>query len=377
MERYMDSQVVVETIGIYTELDAFLLRHNSKRLLLVCDAAISCLHINSYFLNLKMRTNIEVISFSSFQPNPLYESVVEGVELFRAEKCDTIIAVGGGSAIDVAKCIKLFSNMDSSSNYLQQQIIANDVLFIAVPTTAGTGSEATKYAVIYFNGEKQSIADESCIPSMVLMDRSVLKTLPIYQKKATMLDALCHAIESLWSVNSTETSQVYAKEAIRLVFDNKDDYLQNDDIGNSGMLKAAYLAGKAINITQTTAGHAMCYKLTSMYNIAHGHAAALCVAKLWLYMMANIEKCIDKRGKKHLEDSFQKIALAMGYDNNDCAVYSYQQLLKELGLDVPSVHNEGEFQILKESVNSVRLKNNPVELTKEAIDELYHQILAK
>ena len=84
--------------------------------------------------------------------------------------------------------------MDSSRNYLEQPIVPNDVKLLAIPTTAGTGSEATRYAVIYYNGVKQSVADESCIPSAVLMDSSVLKTLPLYQKKSTMLDALCHAL---------------------------------------------------------------------------------------------------------------------------------------------------------------------------------------
>ena len=117
------------------------------------------------------------------------------------------------------------------------------------------------------------------------MDASALKTLPIYQKKSTMMDALCHSIESYWSVNSTEESNKYSKQAIQTILENKDAYLANKDLGNANMLKAAYLAGKAINITQTTAGHAMSYKLTSLYGIAHGHAVAICISKLWEYML--------------------------------------------------------------------------------------------
>lgn len=108
------------------------------------------------------------------------------------------------------------------------------------------------------------------------MDASVLKTLPDYQKKATMCDALCHAIESFWSVNSTDKSKEYSMAAIQNVMKHMDGYLANTDEGNAGMLLAANTAGKAINITQTTAGHAMCYKLTSMFSSAHGHAAILC-----------------------------------------------------------------------------------------------------
>ena len=138
----------------YAALDAYFERSGAKSILLVCDAAFPFLRIKTYFETLEARKGIRVVSFSDFQPNPLYESVVKGVALFHQEQCSLIAAVGGGSAMDVAKCIKLYSNMDSSENYLKQTIVPNDVPLLAVPTTAGTGSEATRYAVIYFNGEK-------------------------------------------------------------------------------------------------------------------------------------------------------------------------------------------------------------------------------
>ena len=123
----------------YVELDKYL----GDKVLLVCDGSIQFLKINDYF---NKKRNI--VRFSDFIPNPLYESVVKGVELFHKEGCDTIVAVGGGSAMDVAKCIKLYSNMNNQDNYLKQKIVPNDIPLIAVPTTAGTGSEATRYAVI-------------------------------------------------------------------------------------------------------------------------------------------------------------------------------------------------------------------------------------
>ena len=269
-------QQILTASADYVELDEYFVQSGAKSILLVCDSAFGFLRIKDYFETLEARKGIRVVKFSDFQPNPLYESVVKGVEIFHENKCGLIAAVGGGSAIDVAKCIKLYSNMDSSENYLKQQIVPNDVPLFAVPTTAGTGSEATRYAVIYYNGAKQSVTDYSCIPSTVLFDASALKTLPMYQKKATMMDALCHAIESFWSVNSNEESMGYSQQAIEMIVANKASYLANEDAGNENMLKAANIAGKAINITQTTAGHAMCYKLTSLYGIAHGHAAAPC-----------------------------------------------------------------------------------------------------
>ena len=370
----MENQIILKANDNYVELDNYLVTNLIKKVLLVCGSSISLMQLDCYFENLKSRTGISVIRFSNFKPNPLYESVVEGIELLHKENCDMIIAVGGGSAIDVAKCIKLFSNMDVKQNYLKQSIIPNDLKLLAVPTTAGTGSEATGYAVIYYNGQKQSVFDESCIPSAVLMDASVLKTLPIYQKKATMMDALCHAIEAFWSVNSTNESRDYSKQAIQAILANMNNYLNNEDSGNAGMLAAANMAGKAINITQTTAGHAMCYKLTSLYGIAHGHAAALCVSKLWPYMVEHIDNCIDSRGKEYLERIFGEIADAMGCNAINEAVTKFQSIYDELTLCVPKARAE-DYDVLSSSVNPVRLKNNPIMLDERAINTIYHQIL--
>lgn len=367
-------QQIIETDNQYKQLDDYLLEKKIKKILLVCGGSIKYFAINQYFIDLEDRLGIKVIRFSEFKPNPLYESVVDGVKIFNKEHCDAIIVVGGGSAMDVAKCIKLYSNMDHSENYLKQKIVPHDLEFIALPTTAGSGSEATRFAVIYYNGEKQSVADYSCIPSAVIIDHNVLETLPLYQKKATMMDALCHATESFWSVNATDESQGFSAQAIQKVLQNYKGYIANTKTGNEEMLKASNLAGKAINITQTTAGHAMCYKLTSLYGISHGHAAALCISKLFPYMAKNTEKCIDPRGEEYLKSAFEKLAKAYGCDSVIEAADKFNKILKELDLEVPSA-NDADFEILKNSVNPVRLRNNPVGLDVETIDDLYHQIL--
>lgn len=372
----MSEQKIITAENNYAALDEYITKSGSKSIMLVCDESLRFLKIKEYFAELSDRLKISLTYFSNFKSNPLYDSVVEGVRLFKEKECDTIIAVGGGSAMDVAKCIKLYSNMNGGENYLEQTIVPNETPLLAIPTTAGTGSEATRYAVIYYNGEKQSVADVSCIPSVVLMDPSVLKTLPEYQKKSTMLDAFCHAIESFWSVNSTDESRVYSKTAIEMILANKDAYLANEESGNAAMLKAANIAGNAINITQTTAGHAMCYKLTSLYGIAHGHAAALCVCRLFPFMVGNTEKCIDPRGEDFLKDIFAQIASAMGCENADQACMKFSDIFENLSLSVPKAE-EKDFDIIRNSVNPTRLKNNPVGLEIEDIDMLYHEILAE
>ncbi len=368
-------QKILRTNGDYQVLDEWLARHLCS--MLVCDRFMTTQAVYGYLKDASERLGVRLIPFTEFIPNPQYESVLKGVEIFRQEGCDSIIAIGGGSAMDVAKCIKMYNTMPGDGEdgeFLREMIVPNNIPFLAMPTTAGTGSEATRHAVIYYNGLKQSISDYSCIPETVLMDVSVLKTLPMYQKKATMMDAFCHALESFWSVNSTEESREYSKTAIEGVLLHMEGYLANTDEGNAGMLLAAHAAGKAINITQTTAGHAMCYKITSLFGCSHGHAAALCDRKLFPHMIQNTDKCIDPRGEAYLKETLQKIAGAMDCETPTEAAAKFNRIFDSLELPVPSATEE-QYEELKQGVNPVRLKNHPIALDPDTIDKLYHQIL--
>ena len=377
-------QKIITSTNEFEALDSWISSNNIGKLFLVCDTSFQFLsEIRKYVEQVEESgrtpsgTALEIVRFDDFQPNPLYDSVVKGVKLFRESGSDAIMAVGGGSAIDVAKCIKLYSNMDSEGAegaFLRIDIVPNGVPFIAMPTTAGTGSEATRFAVIYYEGKKQSVADLSAIPGTVLMDSSVLKTLPEYQKKSTMMDAFCHSIESFWSVNSTEESKNYSRQALKIIMDNMDGYLANTEEGNSNMLIAANLAGKAINITQTTAGHAMCYKITSLYRAAHGHAAILCDRVLLPWMLENTDKCIDPRGEEYLKSVFDEIAEAMGCATPKAAAAKVEEIFERLGLEIPTAKEE-DFAELKTSVNPVRLKNHPISLDEDTIEKLYRAIL--
>lgn len=210
--------------------------------------------------------------FSDFTPNPLYEQVCNGIELLKTSNCDTILAVGGGSAIDVAKCIKLAVLAKEGNAAIIPPLVSTRVacdgtklLFIAIPTTAGTGSESTHNAVMYYKGSKQTVTNDGILPDYAVLEPSVLKTLPLYQKKCTMMDALCQGIESWWSVNSTEESYEYSRKTIELIMANWQKYIfENDEGAAAQIMLAANYGGRAINITATTAAHAMSYKITSL-----------------------------------------------------------------------------------------------------------------
>lgn len=372
----MIEQRVITAENDYRDLDAWISRVGAKKILIVSSGSALYLGAFQRHLDELAKNGVDFVRFSDFKPNPRYESVEEGVRLLRKEACDAVIAVGGGSAMDVGKCIKLYAAMNPSRNYLQQEIIPNDIPLLAVPTTAGSGSEATRYAVIYYKGEKQSVTSEYCMPETVLLDPAPLKTLPPYQKKATMMDAFSHGIESFWSVNSTEESKAYSKDAISGVLKNMEGYLTNTEAGNAGMMRAAHTAGRAINITQTTAGHAMCYKITSLFGVAHGHAAILCNRVLFPWMIRNAGLCTDPRGERYLRSVFADIAAAMGCDTAEAGAEKMQWIFSRLELETPSA-NERQFRELRQSVNPVRLKNHPVRLDADAIDALYHDILRR
>lgn len=359
-------QAIITAAENYRQFDEWIAERGCKRILLVCGNSIR--RLTALYSHLKaIPESVCVFTrFSDFQPNPRYESVAEGVALFRRRECDGIVAVGGGSAMDVAKCVKLYSGMDAQRNYLEQEIVPNRIPFLAMPTTAGSGSEATRYAVIYYGGVKQSVTHESCIPDTVLIDSGALKTLPAYQRKSTMMDALCHAVESCWSIRATEESQRYSQEAIAQILFHMDGYLSNAEAGNRGMLLAAHTAGKAIDIAQTTAGHAMCYGITSLFHIAHGHAAALCDRVLLPWMAKNAAQSGG--------EALHKIATAMGCATPNIAADKFRNLFSSLKLEVPAATEE-QFRFLRQSVNPVRLKNHPVPLDEQTTDALYRQIL--
>lgn len=345
----------------------------SIKVLLVCDSSFDFLNIKDEIEHM----DVPHVIFNDFTPNPLYEDVCKGVDLFQITKCDTILAVGGGSSLDVAKCIKLYCQMSKDDIYLNQAYKDTGVKLIAIPTTAGTGSESTRYAVIYYDGKKQSVTHESIIPNIAILEPKVLKTLPLYQKKCTMLDALCQGIESWWSVNSTEESKRLSKKAVETIMQWWHEYIfENTDESAVQIMHAANLAGQAICITQTTAPHAFSYKITSMYKLPHGHAVAVCLPEIWDYMYKNIEKCIDSRGNDYLNGVFTAIAGAMGMDTVQNAIEGFKKLLAVMSISSPaSLCRPEDLKVLSESVNPVRLKNNPVALSHDAIIGLYDVIL--
>ena len=312
-------------------------------------------------------------TFADFDANPTYGDVARALDVYRGAGCDSLLSVGGGSAIDIAKCVKQLLAMPEGSD--GQSLKAADLPFsdvphVAAPTTAGTGSESTHFAVCYVDGAKVSVANDCLQPDAVLLDPSNLAGLPGYQRKCTMLDALCQAVESYWSARSRPESREYSKAAIPAIMANAAAYLAGDAGAAWEVMRAANRAGKAINLTTTTAPHAMSYKLTSLYGIPHGHAVAMCMPHCW--------RALLERGDAGLQERLAEIAvLIMGYAGAKPAdgLTAFEEFFSSLDL-YTTVHGETkDIDTLASSVNLQRLSNFPIALTIEEIRSLYSKIV--
>lgn len=371
MQKTGTGQTIFEGTDSYRNIEMIMADISCRKVLVVCGGSFRRSNLPDFFAE----KNINYCAYDGFSPNPTYEEVLEGLRVFQENQCDFLISIGGGSAIDVAKCIKAFAHMDASEDYIDQKITDSGIMHLAMPTTAGTGSESTHFAVIYKNGEKQSVSDESLRPEYVILEPSLLATLPDYQKKATLLDALCQAVESYWAVKADEESRAYAKEAITLILRYAKPYIR----ANENLIEifhAANLAGRAIDLTQTTLAHAMSYKLTSLYGIAHGHAVALCMPYAWEYLAHHTDSLRDGVSKRDMEDALIELNRMFRCKTTGETVEFFRGMLAEFGLKAPKSSPE-DLEVLAKSVNAQRLKNYPAQIGEAEFREMYRLILSR
>ncbi len=347
------------------EIEYLLQQLDVDHILLVCGKYLRKLPICNWIEKLWSNPKFIITCFDEFSPNPKYDEIQKGVKIFQENHCDFIFAVGGGSAMDVAKSIKWYGAEERKSQ----------IPILAAPTTAGTGSEATPFAVLYKNETKYSIEDDCLLPDYVLLDSNNLICLPIYQKKVTICDALAHAMESYWSVHATRESKKLATNAIEIILNDIDAYLQGDDACYEDVMRASNLAGKAIGIAKTTAAHAMSYKLTSLLEIPHGHAVMLCLPEVWEFMQTKLETCKNKAEWEPLEETLNLLAGHFGKANQKDAIVFLKQLRSQLNLGRPKKIENSWLDLLVSSVNNQRLENFPIALNKEELKEIYQKIL--
>jgi alcohol dehydrogenase class IV len=315
----------------------------------------------------------EVTSFSSFSVNPKIEDLQKGIELFNKGDFSLIIGIGGGSVLDMAKLISVLSHQQAELIDLitgTVKIADLKTPLLAIPTTAGTGSEATHFSVVYINTMKYSVSNPLILPNTVYLSSHFLKEVNPYLAACTGLDAFCQAVESVWSVNATIESEGYALKAIELIWNNlKCTVLYSKTLAMEQMIEASYLAGKAINITKTTAPHAISYAFTSFYNIPHGHAVALSLPFFleFNYALDN-DNCTDSRGAGHVKARIEKILNLINTDIKS-AYNVLENFFSMLGISIDLLELIENFDpnIIAENINVERLQNNPRKVTRNDV----------
>lgn len=306
----------------------------------------------------------DVTYFDCFSSNPKIEEVEEGLKKFK-NNTDLVIAVGGGSTIDTAKLINIMAaNEGGTISALPSEIKKEGKPFIVIPTTAGSGSEATKYVVVYYKKKKYSVAHDFLLPTYSIIDPKLTSSMPKKTVAASGMDALSQAIEAYWSVNSTTESKLLSKQAIELILDNFNEAVNNPSKeARVAMMKAANLAGKAINIAKTTASHALAYSITSHFGVLHGHAVGLTLGSMLEFNYNIIQKdCADDRGVQYVQKTIMELCDILGVKGIAEAKEKIRKLMVEIGLETkPSELGIGdeEFKIIRNNINLERLKNNP------------------
>ena len=279
---------------------------------------------------------------------------------------EAIVAVGGGATMDAAKLIGLRASNDCSlAEMLQGSPNPNQLPIIALPTTAGSGSEATHFAVLFVGEEKYSIAHPSLRPSLAIIDPSLTHTVPQRVAAAAGLDVLCQSIESLWSRRADRKSMVYATESLNLVLHClQPAVMQQDRQAQQELCLASHLAGQAINRSFTTISHALSYLLTARYGVPHGMACAATLPAALLYngRPTDIARLHYQRSGD-IDGCLQVLFESLKCDTVEAAARKIVQLIRSVGgaastaeLQLPVEYNASEHA---QSINPERLKNNP------------------
>ncbi len=229
-------------------------------------------------------TASRVYVFDDVTPNPEKSHLQTHIAQFTHNNIDHVIALGGGSVIDAAKIFcALLSHPDTSlDDLLLVDEVVNKVNLIAIPTTSGTGAEVTPFATVWQSDMAKKYSLYGIQSNVAILDPSLTLSLPVDETLYSALDALSHALESLWNKNKTKESEVFAKQAISCICHSLQQVLAEpkDLVARSELQRAATLAGMAISITRTAIAHALSYPLTAGFAVPHGLACSFTLSAI-------------------------------------------------------------------------------------------------
>ena len=283
MNRYYNPVRTVEGPGCVRQLTTLLEEMNLERgkiLLLVWGQAVLD---HPAFSELQGAGDYEVCSLVFQASNPTVEQLYETYQQTKAFQPEVVIAVGGGSILDVGKSLcclygKELQSPDALRELIQEKAYGRPAArWIGIPTTAGTGSETTCWATIWDPDQdaKRSVECHENYAWAALVDPELASGMPLKLAVSSALDAVAHAVESYWAKGSNCVSRALALEAIRTVMGSMEDLLAGKREAHDAMARGSMLAGLAFSNTKTTACHSISYPLTMHYGIPHGVAVSI------------------------------------------------------------------------------------------------------
>ena len=284
--------------GSVRELPEIIMRHKCTHVLIITDGGIMKLGLTRRLEKALKEAGIPYTIYDKTVANPTTVNVREALELYHKEGCDAIIGFGGGSSMDCAKAVGACAVKPDQSLAQMKGILKVHKklpLLIAVPTTAGTGSETTLAAVITDADTryKYAINDFPLIPRYAVLDPKVTLSLPPFITATTGMDALTHAVEAYIGNSTTIDTRRDALKAVKLIFENIDiAYEHGDNIqARRNMLHASFYAGCAFTKSYVGYVHAVAHSLGGQYNVPHGLANAI----LLPLVLREYGSCIDKK----------------------------------------------------------------------------------
>lgn len=311
--------------------------------------------------------NKEIKIFYKKQEIPKLDELIEIIKEIKNFKPDLLLAIGGGAVIDYAKIANVVDIRPDLSDLIINYSYPFKKKFTklaVIPTTAGSGAEATSNAVIYVNDIKHSFESELLIPDYYFLIPEFLISAPSKIKASAGFDAIAQALESLLSKKSNEESVEYASKSLKISTKSFLSFINDPNIKNAAEMSiASNLAGKAISISKTTAPHAVSYPFTSLFNISHGHAVSLFFEK---FIKFNYDNSINSETTFNLKTRFNLIFNLFEVRNIDQLNLKIALLKKQSSLEDNllklNIDIKRSSKKIIEGINLLRLGNNPIKI---------------
>ena len=337
-------------------------------------------------LSLIRNTGTDTVIFDDLPAEPTCDQAQDIIDRFRASDADFIVAIGGGSVMDIAKLASIIAGSPWGVRDLLEDPLrgSKQVRTLMIPTTAGTGAEATPNSIVAVPEKelKVGIVNSAMIADFVILDGRMIRSLPRKIAASTGVDALCHAIECFTSKKANPFSDTFALEALDLILNNIETACDDANAidAKNAMLTAAFYAGIAITASGTTAVHALSYPLGGKYHIPHGVSNAMLLVPV---MKFNEPACREKFAAAY--DRAARVSKAEGAaltaeEKSAWIIQRLESIVKHL--DIPTslkdygIGSEDLEDLVAAGMEVTRLLvNNMREVTPQAARELYLSVM--